>query len=127
MDWEAAKSHCAAQGEGWRLPSVDELRSLIVGCPKTGTGGGCAVTERCLFWSKCRNDDCGGCEQGKETRAVCTWPTALKGECIWYWSSSPDADRPLSAWYVFFYDGSVNVNGVLGSMHVRCVRQKAAP
>lgn len=122
MGWEAAKEHCAARGEGWRLPTVSELRSLIRGCPRTQTGGSCEVTDRCLPWSRCRNDDCGGCDPRNGPDDACFWPGELAGTCIWYWSSSPDEDRPLSAWYVFFGDGSVNVNGVLGEIHVRCVR-----
>jgi uncharacterized caspase-like protein len=28
MNWEAAKSYCAGQGSGWRLPDKDELKAL---------------------------------------------------------------------------------------------------
>jgi uncharacterized protein (TIGR02145 family) len=122
MGWDDARNHCAALGEGWRLPTVGELRSLIRGCSKTGAGGSCTVTDRCLPWSRCRNDDCGGCDPRTGSDDACSWPSELQGTCIWYWSSSPDEDRPLSAWYVFFDGGAVNVNGVLGEMQVRCVR-----
>ena len=122
MGWEEAKRHCASLGEGWRLPTVGELRSLIRGCSRTRTGGGCRVTDRCLPWSGCRNDDCGGCDPPGGPDDGCFWPRELAGTCIWYWSSSPDEDRPRRAWYVFFGSASVNVNGVLGEMLVRCIR-----
>ncbi len=44
-----ADAYCAAlqtNGHGdWRVPTIDELRTLIVGCSGSTTGGACAVTD----------------------------------------------------------------------------------
>jgi hypothetical protein len=49
------------------------------------------------------------------------WPRELKGQCCFYWSSSPVADFGGNAWLVSFGSGGVNY-GVPGGNGVRCVR-----
>jgi hypothetical protein len=45
---ELAEEFCACHGDGsWRLPSIDEYRTLT-NCKSTKTGGGCGVTDTCL-------------------------------------------------------------------------------
>jgi len=46
--------------DDWRLPSVDELRSLIVGCPATASGGPCPIHDGCTS-TACDGPDCAGC------------------------------------------------------------------
>lgn len=63
---DLARSHCADLNLGdhtdWRLPSVDEMRQLIFGCPNTATGGACTVNEHCPNAEACVNDACTGCD-----------------------------------------------------------------
>jgi Protein of unknown function (DUF1566) len=47
----------------WRIPTIDELRSLIRGCPDTETGGSCAVTEEVGLEGF--NGSCKGCARFK--------------------------------------------------------------
>lgn len=142
MSWDEALSYCASlylDGGGWRLPSIDELRSLVRGCPATEPGGACGVTDECLeHWSCFADTPCNGCEDGG-----CNWDPALfyEGESHCnpsYWSSStyhavvpgtgePTEEDGLWAWTVRFSGGGVGFNeksGALGEgpIRVRCVR-----
>ena len=126
MIWSAAKSHCASLSlgvsSGWRLPTINELRSLIRGCPATQQGGSCGVTDSCLN-SSCWKDPCKGCSnKGGPGPGGAYWPPELSGEVRWYWSSSPVADYDYGAWGVYFYSGGVYNRYVDYDGDVRCVR-----
>lgn len=66
MTWEEAKNYCSDLTESsfsdWRLPNIDELRTLIQNCDKTKPGGKCRISEnrQCLD-EKCWSQDCNGC------------------------------------------------------------------
>lgn len=132
MKWNAAKSHCGSLSLGgssdWRLPTINELRSLIRGCPATQKGGACGVTNSCLK-EKCWKDDlCKPCSvnDGPGPDGA-YWPPELSGDVFWYWSSSPVADDfDGLAWSVYFQSGNIGngrslVTGGYGSF-ARCVR-----
>jgi len=90
----------------WRLPSKDELLSLVYcssGQPK--------------IW----NDTGRACEGGYET------PTIVKQAfpntpSLWFWSDSLNADYSDLASVVFFYDGYVGAYDQSNSGYVRLVR-----
>lgn len=52
MTQSDAVSYCNNLSEGgfsdWRLPSINELRTLIQGCPATQTGGECNPIDKCF-------------------------------------------------------------------------------
>lgn len=67
-----AKRYCNFMGLGndgnggllddWRIPTIDELRSLVIGCDSSDFGGSCPVGSTCIQ-SSCITDACNGCEQ----------------------------------------------------------------
>ena len=125
MSWADAKSHCAnleLAGGGWHLPTIGELRTMIRGCPATEDGGSCNVEEGdCLAWS-CEDGSCSGCSNFGGPADGCYWPDEMEGTCSSYWSSSPVEGAGIYAWYVSFYSGNVDNDGVNDDKRVRCVR-----
>jgi hypothetical protein len=127
MDWESAIRYCRnldLNGSGWRLPSIDELRSLIRGCPATETGGPCQITNTCLSFDTCETAECAGCQTDSGPAGGCYWPDGLQGRCSpFYWSSSTLTDASDRAFYVIFSFGHVSARTksfFFGA--VRCVR-----
>ena len=108
----------------WHLPTINELRMLIRGCPNTEAGGPCGITEACLG-AACWNDPCAGCpDRGGPGAGGAYWPPELRGTTSWaysYWSSSGNAD---ATWARAVLSESGGVYGYDGAalFHVRCVR-----
>lgn len=126
MSWDLAKQYCKALNLGpdldseWRLPTVDELRSLIRGCKATESGGTCKAGKGCQEKS-CMCEGCGDYDGDGEEGMY--WPEEIAGGCCWYWTSElVEGDEEL-AWYVDFASGRVNYCSVLKEIRVRCVRE----
>ena len=121
MNWSSAKQYCENLSEGgytdWRLPNIDELRTLIKNCPKSETGGQCKVSER----SGCLSSNCWQprgscfCEDGGDYSKL--------GDTGVLWSSSTSSDSTDLAWRVnFVYGGYVHYFNKSFYTYVRCVR-----
>jgi formylglycine-generating enzyme required for sulfatase activity len=130
MSWDDAIAYCrrlalAGHGAGeWHLPTIDELRSLIRGCPATEPRGTCAVTDPSCLGAGCWTEVCSGCSRnGGPGAGGCYWPEGLAGSCSWYWSSSSYAGSASYAWYVYFNYGGVHFYGKTYTHYVRCVRR----
>jgi hypothetical protein len=130
--WADAVAYCEAltiAGGGWRLPRVQELRSLIRGCPNTALGGACRATDPGCTVRACME----GCDQCATTivndEPVCLWAPGLRGSCRQaHWSATEYTDSiDPGAWYVDFGHGAF-VHGWLRSqpLRVRCVRFSSA-
>ena len=101
----------------WRLPDIDELRTLIQECAGTETGGACGVTESCLSYSDCYSSDaCYSCSSDS------TGGHSKFGDTNWLWSSSVRSDYSDYRWLVDFYCGGVDDYSVGNDYYVRCVR-----
>ncbi len=114
--WEEAVAFCDGLSwaglSDWRLPTIDELRSLVRGCTGTQTGGDCVITHQCSF--EMDNDcgastcsaSCSGTGAGEEGQY---WPSDLKGRGQRFWSVSEkathnDADTETAHAYSLLYN-----------------------
>ena len=92
LTYAQAAAHCA--GLGARLPTISELRTLIVECPATAPGGPCGVTDQCTSYATCYAPaPCIGCGDGGLS--------VFKDEEP-FWSSTPNSDQAGQQWIVAF-------------------------
>jgi hypothetical protein len=133
MTWEDAVDYCLENraglpGSGWHLPTIEELRTLIIGCPATEPGGRCPAKEGCRSKEDCYGRDwepnCAPCEYEKGPGPKgCYMDKAFDDPCVWYWSSTRCPWLSSSAFDVYFGLGFVSDfdfhNFLPG---VRCVR-----
>jgi len=98
----------------WRLPNIDELRTLIQNHPGTVTGGSCKISERTkkLAWEDW-TEDC-------EFRSGHNF--SKLGDTGFFWSSSIRSFDRNGLWSVGFDSGEVLGVGILSAAYVRCVR-----
>lgn len=115
MPWDEAITYCDYLGG--RLPDITELRTIIINCPGTMTGGACAVNEPDhLALSDWTEAYC-FCDGNADSYSVLG-----DGKETFLWSSSERSDGVFGAWRVGFTNGIVHGNGKYGSSYVRCVR-----
>ena len=124
MYWNDAVSYCNNLTEcgysDWRLPNINELRTLIKNCPGTVTGGSCAVKDPdCLSYSSCWSEDC-RCEFRENNGGY--YSKLGDDDYVYLWSSSVLSDSSDLAWNVHFLNGNVynSIKSLTNS--VRCVR-----
>ncbi len=129
--------------DDWRLPTLDELRTIIRGAPLSRSGGLCPAAQGSSVGGTTMLDIilCYGRLKpltGPGTWGCC-WDKSLTGTCstidpastthfLEYWSSTPAADDP-EHWigFVFFDTGTVGFNHALSLGEVRCVRDGPSP
>ena len=108
----------------WQMPTMNELRSLIRGCPETETGGACGFTDSS---GECNDPSCEGCsDRGGPGVGGTYWPAEFGGpvSCSggrygcpsWYWADSGAI--------IVFTSGEIGCGaGKIGTPYVRCVRR----
>lgn len=128
-NWRQSQRYCRNLIRGdfddWRLPTIDELRSLVRGCSLTESGGACGVTDDCPG-EDCRGDPCSECDflAGPGPGGV-YWPDEITGFYSWYTTTGYRTSTLVTGytditWSVAFEKGFVNP--VNGYVPVRCVR-----
>jgi len=131
MNGYNAVKYCENLNEGghndWRLPNIDELRTLIQNCPQTETGMQCKVSEK----NGCLSSSCGKprgscyCQNTGNgiIRNIHTIGYFSKlGDDVALWSSSTNSDYKGSAWFVNFAKALVGSYFKTSLYDVRCVR-----
>jgi hypothetical protein len=132
MSWQNAVDYCRENraglpGSGWHLPTIEELRTLIIGCPATEPGGRCPAKEGCRSEEDCSGGDwkanCAPCKEHKGPGPEgCYMDKAFDDPCEWYWSSTRCLLSSSSAFFVYFDGGFVYYSDINGYYGVRCVR-----
>jgi hypothetical protein len=131
MTWQEAVDYCRKNraglpGSGWHLPTIDELRTLIIGCPATEPGGRCPVREGRRSEKDCYGGDwkanCTPCKDGHgQGPQGCYMDKAFEDPCYLYWSSTR-CPWSSSAFRVNFSYGDVDNYDMYNGYQVRCVR-----
>jgi hypothetical protein len=83
---------CFAGHCDWQIPTIGELRSIVSAPFPTCTSGPCID------------------------------PTFGPTQALAYWSSSALLSNPVEAYYIYFFNGNVNLTGKGGSLYARAVR-----
>jgi hypothetical protein len=103
----------------WRLPSVDEARSLGAGCAETAPGGSCPIADpSCLTKSCAYNDDCESCK-GSAGHYYCRPEISV---CLTFHTSSACADCDVpSSWTYGVINGNFYPQAASGGLWPVCV------
>ena len=104
----------------WRLPDIDELRTLLVSgaaACQTQPGGACGVTSSCNSTSCWDESICSDCSGYPAVRIP-----GIVGSLGFLWSSTTVSDDATSGWLL--HQNSANLRGLArsGGWGVRCVR-----
>ena len=82
----------------WRLPTIDELRTIIRRCPNTEKDGDCSVTSNCTELSCWNYNNC-RCPDIAVTPDNCPYaPTISFSECPEFWSATPVTGKIDGYW-----------------------------
>ncbi len=119
--------------DDWRLPTIDELRTLIAGNPATETGGDCPITAGSTKLDGYNLDCVGGEMFGGPGTNGCYWKSGIEGTCdkedpfsadhhLETWAINEASDDPLWIADVLFEIGGLNFNHICSLGDVRCVR-----
>lgn len=120
--------------DDWRLPDIDELRTLIRGNPDTMTDGECPVYEGSvradMYASECREapqyegPGGGGCYWAPELTGPCDKPDTADefNKPLETVSSTVAIDDNFWVACILFDRGSVSFNHIYSYADVRCVR-----
>ncbi len=116
MIWQEAVDYCEAMDA--RLPTIDELRKIMINCPGSAYGGPCQVSDPdCLAFSCQVNEDC-RCDGSAESYSA----LGDAKDYISIWSSSSHAYNTNLVWLVGFYYGNVFNSNKYSYYPARCVR-----
>ena len=114
--WNVAINYCDELVFGgyndWYLPTIDELRTLIRGCPNTEYGGKCDTLNYDGY--------CVGCEEMEDG---CYLPFSTS-TCSGYWSSTRQQDSNVLVWTINFSKASImSFSEDIYVKNVMCVRK----
>ncbi|MBO4711719.1 DUF1566 domain-containing protein [bacterium] len=98
----------------WHLPTIDELRTLILNCDGTISGGECKVSENCIELS-CSDETCNSCPETQDggyskfgdtgrfiSSSVAENLSTINGQGIWYVDFSTGSIKNLDSFIESF-------------------------
>jgi Protein of unknown function (DUF1566) len=124
----------------WYLPTIEELRSLLRGCPATEPEGLCRISnnspwenhdKECHTCMALEGPSFEGCYWDYSFQPPCTrtclWPESISAPCVGFWSSSSATfnGKPI-AWIISFETGWLDSSYIDENRlaAVRCVRKE---
>ena len=125
--------------DDWRLPNIDEMRTVIDGNPPAEAGGACPMTEgsprddmgdeACGPIASCAGPGMGSCYWIPEfTGTCCDKPDpASVGHPLEFVSSTVSSDDPNWVGCVLYDNGAVSFNHINSFADARCVRDAPTP
>lgn len=131
--WSIAATYCKNLEEDghsdWRLPNIDELRTLVQNHPGTVVGGKCRISEEYnKLDKKDYKDECNGIDNGNFSKLgdekqlwSSSLPVISDGEDDEYYDYY-DYEKPV-AWGIHFGKGEIQLLPDRMTASVRCVRQ----
>ena len=121
-NWNKSKNDCESMGSGWGLPTIDDLRTLVLNCAETATGGDCNVREGCLSETQCYSSTyC--VSKNCPTRNDGSY--SIFGDTDYLWSSSEMDGDSNRAWYLNFKFAAIGSSDKSTSdlAYTRCVKK----
>ena len=100
--------------DDWRLPTISELRTLVINCPNLEPGGACGVTDDC-YGENCWSSACVCGEVDDDTRF------SKLNDLRLMWSATTDFHGSGDTWFIHFYDGEMRLTREPPAI-VRCTR-----
>ena len=108
VNWSQAMEFCdeleVDDYDDWKLPNIDQLRSLVAGCAQIEPGGACPIQDGSSMseWtSMCDGTDECGVMEGPGSMG-CFHKPDIGSNCGPWWSSSEDASNSDEAFYIHF-------------------------
>ena len=111
LTWAEAYSYCDGMNidgftSTWRLPTISELRSVIVGCGVTAPDGECNSSVTCTS-AICNNAACSGCGNLMGPSDGCYINSNIYQSCGPAWSSTEVSEYTGYVFIMFFETGGV--------------------
>lgn len=127
MNWKNAKKVCKKFSynglKNWRLPTIEEWRGVIEGCPNAAENGKCKVSETCRKYRECWSEEC-KCEELKGPgKYGCYWKDKIWGvTCEIYWSGTKMSQ--YGVWTIEMDSAAIATAGVYSKLNFKCVKKK---
>lgn len=131
MNWDYAQTFCQKQSLGgytdWRLPNIDELRTLVRGCPAAETGGACGITDSCNTLDPC-GTGCTGCESNVGPGPDASYSVSGVHPAVVLDAASHFAGQGYSIeGYEVYMSSTVNAGGTYWALDFRTAQMRSFP
>ncbi|MBN2717183.1 MAG: DUF1566 domain-containing protein [Deltaproteobacteria bacterium] len=133
MTLTQAREYCAGFEGNWRLPTIDELRTIVSEeCAPIAPEGDCPISAQSTSedWNEMCFSKNNGCEDARAGVNNCFLKKPLTGKCTsYFWSSSVNGDGSENSWVISFDRGSIfhsksieeGDEGIAKTFYTRCV------